>query len=387
MASELAEEMRSHRAEVVDAMVARTRDTLLSRDITLTPAALAELRPTAAECVDAVIDSIVEGDRWTATLPPGLIRWLKEMARLGVSLEEILRGFTMVGGVLIEFLVERLDERRAQDLLRNMAIWQGRNSDRLMNAFAAEYLKEAERLEAAPIRRLAERVKNVLDGGSVTNAGLDYRLDASHIGLIAVGARAELACRSLAEKLGCALLLLPEDESTAWAWLGARRQIEFAELERAIATEAGGLVVAAGEPRDGVVGWRLTHREAQTALPVALLDGQRLTRCSDVALLAYGLCDEAIGGSLVDRYLRPLERHRDNANLRETLRTYLRLNCNAASAASSLGVNRHTVQRRLTRVEQAIGESLPGRRAELEVALRLTDLTGNREPRRAITSR
>lgn len=378
MASELAAAMRSHSEEVVDAVLARMRETVLELDISLTPKTLAELRPAAVEAVNAVIDSIVEGDSWTPTLPPGAVRLFREMARQGVSLEEVLRGFTMVGGVLIEFLVERLDERQAEGLLRFMAAWQGRNSDGLMNAVAAAYTKEIERLEAAPSQRLGENVKKVLDGGSVENAELEYQLDASHIGLIAVGSRAGLTCRSLAEKLGCELLLLPEDESTAWAWLGARRQIEFAELERAIATEAGAPVMAAGEPRDGVTGWRLTHREARSALPVALLDGGRLTRYSDVALLASALCDEAAGRTLLDRYLKPLERHRDSATLRRTLRTYFELDCNAASTASSLGVNRHTVQRRLTRAEEAIGESMSARRAELSVALRLEDLTERR---------
>jgi len=267
-----------------------------------------------------------------------------------------------------------------------MAAWQGRNSDRLMNAFAAEYTKEVERLDRAPTRQRVEQARKILDGGSADKAGLGYRLDAFHVGLIAIGAKADLTCHRLAEKLGCDLLLVPEDENAVWAWLGTRRQIEFAELERLVDTGPNTPILAAGESRNGVGGWRLTHREAQNARPVALLEGPGLTRCSNVALLAYAVGDEAIGRSLVDRYLQPLERHRDCLALRETLRSYFDLDCNAASTASSLGVNRHTVQRRLTRVEQTIGESLPDCRAELDVALRLEGLTARRSEPVLLTS-
>jgi DNA-binding PucR family transcriptional regulator len=57
------------------------------------------------------------------------------------------------------------------------------------------------------------------------------------------------------------------------------------------------------------------------------------------------------------------------------VRTYLDLDCNAASTASALDVNRHTVQRRLKKIEEAIGERLSARRAELDVVLRLERLT------------
>ena len=137
--------------------------------------------------------------------------------------------------------------------------------------------------------------------------------------------------------------------------------------------------MAVGEPREGIHGWRRTHREAQAALIVAQIERPRLTRYSDVALLAEALRGNVSGPSLVDRYLKPLDRRRDGDGLRETLRAYLDRDCNAASAAAALGVDRHTVQRRLRRVEMAVGESVSARRAELEVALRLEQLTAMME--------
>jgi purine catabolism regulator len=75
--------------------------------------------------------------------------------------------------------------------------------------------------------------------------------------------------------------------------------------------------------------------------------------------------------SLVDAYLGPLDRDRAARHLRETLRAYFASDCNAVSTAEALGVDRHTVQRRLRRVEQAVGRSVDECRVEMDVALRV----------------
>jgi DNA-binding PucR family transcriptional regulator len=105
-----------------------------------------------------------------------------------------------------------------------------------------------------------------------------------------------------------------------------------------------------------------------------LYQPQQLVRGSDVVLLAAAIHDDTMRKSLVDRYLGPLGERRDAGTLRETLRTYFSLDCNAASAAAALGVNRHTVQRRLQKVEKTIGRSLDTCRAEMDVALRVEQL-------------
>jgi DNA-binding PucR family transcriptional regulator len=167
----------------------------------------------------------------------------------------------------------------------------------------------------------------------------------------------------------------PDAEHTFWAWIGAPRQLDFADLERSVATVSDLPTISAGEPRDGAGGWRLSHLEAESAAPVAQLEKPGLVRHANVALLASALCHEATGRSLTDRYLKPLDRHRDGEDLRRTLRAYFELSCNAASTASALGVNRHTVQRRLKRVEESIGQPSSSRHAEFSVALRLEQLT------------
>jgi DNA-binding PucR family transcriptional regulator len=100
-----------------------------------------------------------------------------------------------------------------------------------------------------------------------------------------------------------------------------------------------------------------------------------------VILLAAVLRDEPLAESLRETYLTPLDEHGDSGLLRETLRAYFAAGFNAATAAAALGVDRHTVQRRLRKVEEALGRLLHTCHAEVEVALSLEELDS--EPNRA----
>ncbi len=366
--------MRAHSEEVEQAFTARMRSGI---DSPIDAEVMAGIGPAAFDSVSAMIESFEQGDEWTPTLPPGLTAAIRYSARHDVPLELLMRSVTIMGSVFVEFLVGKLNESEAVLVMQYIATWQSRNLDRVLGLFAAEYADELERLNRSPTRALGERVERLLTGGSEDAATLEYQLDAWHIGLVVTGEKMDLVCRRLAETLGCDILIVPGGgEDTLWAWLGAPRQIQFSEFEQSALTTAAALRIGAGEPRDGIKGWRLTHQEALAALPVAKLEGQGVVRYSNVSLLASALCDEATGRSLLDRYLKPLDRHRDARDLRKTLRVYFDLSCNAVSTASALGVNRHTIQRRLKRVEEAIGEPASARQAEFGVALRLEELTG-----------
>jgi hypothetical protein len=94
-------------------------------------------------------------------------------------------------------------------------------------------------------------------------------------------------------------------------------------------------------------------------------------------LLAAALEDEALGASLVD-FLAPLRSRPDGgAALLRTLRAYLDAECNGSSAASALKVRRQTVGNRLRLVEHLLDRPLRSCLAELDVALRLVDLSAD----------
>ena len=216
----------------------------------------------------------------------------------------------------------------------------------------------------------------MLAGESLDTSGLGYDFDVHHVGAMACGPEAAEALRRLAAVLDRSLLLLRRDEETAWAWLGGRQALEFEAVEQA-SRRAGPPrpPSAVGEPGKSIAGWRLSHRQAQAALPIALRTADALTRYADVALLASVLQDDLLVASLRQLYLVPLEAERDGGEaLRETLRAYFAAERNVSSAAATLGVSRRTVASRLHAIEERFGCPLGACAADAEAALRLQDL-------------
>ena len=361
--------LRARSQDVERAIVAKGLD--IEPVVNASPEGHAGLQAFARSGVDVLAAAIEGGPDWTPGLSPAALAQIRFWARNDVPLDAVMRGFYSVTSTLLEFLSEEIADL-PPGALPYLAGIQAQHGGRLMEAIATEYEGEVARLDRSP----AKRVAKLLEGESVDASELGYELDAWHLGAVAVGPKSELLARELAEKLGCQLLFVPHAAETAWLWLGARRAVPFAELERSVRSGARTDVsLAVGESREGADGWRLTHQEAQTALAVMLRKPQRLTRCSDVVLSAAVMRDEEMRRFLVEAYLRPLKECRDGDVLRETLRTYVSLDYNAASTAATLGVDPHTVQRRLRRIEAAIGRPLDSCRAELDIALRVEQLT------------
>jgi hypothetical protein len=238
-------------------------------------------------------------------------------------------------------------------------------------------MDELERMRRSPAQRLAERVERLLAGDAPADAaGLDYELDAWHLGLVVTGSRPDVAARTLGTGLSRQLLVVQRGQDAAWAGLGGREKLDATDVEHyQSAGVLGDASLAIGEPRRGLEGWRLTHHEARAAQQVMLRRPRPLIRASEVVLLAAVLRDELLGRSLRETYLAPLDANGDSGiGLRETLRAYFDAGFNAATAAAALGVDRHTVQRRLRKVEEAIGRLLHSCHAEIEVALIMEEL-------------
>jgi hypothetical protein len=370
---ELAARVRTRSAEIEQAFVARVG---AIAKFEMDAEFLVGLRAASQETIDYALSAVEEGESWVVAVPPSVAAQIRLLAREGASLEVMLRGYSTVHDLLMEFLTEEMDPL-PQDELGHMLRVQSQQSDKLMMAFTNEYTSEVARLERSSTQRLAEQVQRLLAGEPTQGAELDYDLSAWHLGIIAAGQASELTVRRLAEELGCRLLLVPRGPETIWAWLGAQRSISVAEFERLASSKLGASVsFAIGESRQGIDGWRLSHQEAQTARAIVLRSSGRFARCSDVVLSAAVIRDETIARFLLDAFLGPLEKRNDGEVLRRTLRSYLAVGCNAASAAASLGIDRHTVQRHLGKIEESLGRPLDSCRAELQVALRVETLMG-----------
>jgi PucR-like helix-turn-helix protein/diguanylate cyclase with GGDEF domain len=335
----------------------------------------AYLRATVAESIDYALLGIERGEEWEGPIPEAAMVQARRAARTGVKLDAILRRYAAGDRLVGEFVVDEAAQL-PNEAMRPLVRAQGPHVDRMMAAVATEYMEELERIRRSPAQRVAERVQRLLAADSPADAaGLDYELDAWHLGLVITSSRPDVAARTLSAGLNRQLLVVPRGNDSAWAWLGGRQRTMVDELERYLgAGLLGDVALAVGESHRGLEGWRLTHHEAKAAQQVMMRRPQPLTRASDVILLAAVLRDEMLAQSLREAYLAPLDDGDSGLGLRETLRAYFDAGFNAATAAAVLEVDRHTVQRRLRKVEEALGRLLHSCHAELEVALTLEEL-------------
>ena len=367
LAAELISHLRLVSPQVEDLLVARFLeiDAAANRD----PEFVACVTAAARESVDLFASIIELGNSSTPCLPPAFARQTRYLARSGVPLDVVMRCYSIVP-LLVRFIAKG---DLSKDALSYLLEIQGPQGDRLMGGIAAEYRDELEWLERSSSGHLAEVVEKLLAGESADTTALDYELDESHLGLIAVSFDPQPLLDAMARRHGCRILAVPRGADTSWIWLGGDLAASPEELESFIPVSGDAVSLAVGEPRAGIEGWRQTHREAKTALGVNF-GPQRLLRCADVVLPAALSRNQEIHRFFLDAYLRPLARQRDADLMRKTLRTYMDHGCNATSTATSLGVDRHTIQRRLRRAEEILGRRVDACRSELEVALHLEQL-------------
>jgi sugar diacid utilization regulator len=213
-------------------------------------------------------------------------------------------------------------------------------------------------------------------GELVDTSELGYELDCHHLGLMVKGEGVEELMRGVASALDCRLLAVKREEEPKWAcWLGRKHRPEPEEAVRVLADVVPDqMIVTLGEPAEGLAGWRFSHIQAKTALPIAESRGQAILRYAEVAVLASIARDDVVANSLRQLYLAPLERARDGGKIaRQTLRAYFEAERNISSTAAALGVDRRTVRNRIASIEELLGRPLRGSLADLEIALRLAD--------------
>jgi AcrR family transcriptional regulator len=401
--------LRARREELVGALFARVRAGALASSGDDDAEYVSGLRAAVYATVEYVLTGIERGVGWEGSIPVVAAEQARRAARVGVPLETVLRRY-LAGHTLFERFV--MDEAARgeengipptpREAVQGALRAQAAVLDRLLERIAGEYGDELQRMRRSPEQRRCERVRRLLEGaavedGAVDEAGLDYELEGRwHLGVIATGTGAAQAVRGLAVKGDRQLLSVERGERSVWAWLGGRERFAVWEVERVIGTGSHppsdgvephgmeshppGVVLAIGEPARGVEGWRLTHQQARAALVVALRrrgpGGGAVTRYADVALLASALKDEGLSRALIEVYIAPLEDRRGGDRmLLQTLRAYFAAERNVSSAAAALGIARNTLESRLRTIEVKLGRTLHPCPPELEVALRLDEIT------------
>jgi hypothetical protein len=244
-----------------------------------------------------------------------------------------------------------------------------------------EYLEDGQG-STRPLDSLEQRraaiVQRLLVGesvGATDIAALDYEVHSWwHLGLIATGAGAGAYVQRLKAHFGRRLLVLRGPGAVA-AWLCAQTKGVDVEVDTLARMRDTSTSVAIGEPGRDLAGWRLTHEQAKAALQIAIRRPDRIALYAKDRLLAGILHDATLVESLRRAYLIPLRGQRDGGvALRQTLRAYIDLECNATSAGHALQVGRRAINRRVCAAERLIGCPLHECLAELDVALRLAEL-------------
>jgi hypothetical protein len=383
----LSERLQARRGEIEQTILTRIR-TLAEAEGPLDPDYGTGLRAAVPAAIDYGLAGIQESDGRLPSVPVALLTQARVAARCGVSLDTVLRRYIAGYTLLSDFLI---GEAEASGILRGAALQrllraQATLFDRVIAAVTEEYGREAGSHRAPTEQRRVERVQRLLAGELLDTSELLYDVEAFHLGTIASGEGGAEAIRDLAAVLDRRALIIPRGDETVWAWLGGRCGVDSEELERALGDSwPAGVALAVGESRQGLVGWRLTHQQAQAALPIALGNPHSPVRYSKVALLASMLQDDLLSTSLRELFLDPLSEERDGGEvLRETLRAYFTAERSASSAAAALGVNRHTVTNRLRTVEERIGRSLSTCSTEMDAALRLDGLGRHILPYRSL---
>jgi hypothetical protein len=337
------------------------------------PSYLIGLRAALAAALDYGFAALAAPEREPPPVPVELLAQARLAARNGVSLNAVLRRYAAGHSLLADGLLEEaaavgVGATELKDLLRALA----RRYDRIVAAVSEEYEREAAAEPRGAERRRYALLLRLLAGESLDPGALDYPFGAHHLAIVAFGEHVGAALTELGERLDRRLLLAEPDLHSVWAWLGGRRRFECEELA-ALARYPWpeGCAIACGEPGHGLAGWRLSHRQAAVALPVAQGAAQDFVHYPDVALLAAVLSDDLLAASLRQAYLIPLEAEGDVGTAKSTLRAYFAAACNVSSTAAALSVTRTTVRRRLLAVEERYGSPLENIGAEVELALRL----------------
>ena len=373
----LASRLRTRFPEI-EASLAALVDTISNPHEVPDPIYLDSLHGLRTAILEYAADVVEFGERRAAEVPPAVRAVARMAARSGVALDTVLRRYAAGNAFIGDVLLEEAERAEVTSpVLRRVLHRQATLFGHLLEAVTEEHVREA---KSRPTTSGAWR-HTYIEGllvGRLPNRGveLDYDLDGHHIGLMVSGNGAHEVIRELAKRLDRRLLAGSPEEESAWVcWLGGASPLEAEQALRALREIALDQVfVGVGEPGEGLSGWRLSHRQAKAALPIAERRGEHVVRYADVAVLASILRDDLGILSLRQLYLEPLESGRDGGRVaRETLRAYFATERNISSTAAALGVDRRTVTNRIRAIEELFGRPLSDFATDLETALRLAD--------------
>ena len=358
---------------------------------------LALLEASVGENVTTALHVMQHGiDLENVHTPAAAEEYARRLAQRGVPIAALLRAYRIGATRFQDWCLGELGRStddasvisaaglRIADVL---ATYIDRVSEELVSAYEAEKESWLRNLSAAR----GARVRALLSGDRIdlesSEAILGYRLRQHHVGVVCWAGQAEAAGGTLARleqatvelgrRAGCEgrPIFLPQDETSAWAWLplGARDTFSLQAASTCAAETAAGTRFALGAPGSGVAGFRRTHQQALGAHAVALAagpSGQPLTSFAEVAPLALMSGSIELVRAWVIETLGPLADDDDHHSmLRDTVRVFLQEGGSFKATAERLTLHKNTVQYRVRKAEESLGQPVGEDRLNVALAL------------------
>jgi hypothetical protein len=318
-----------------------------------------------------------EGTDSAAEVPDATLEFVRQLARRGIPIDDVLRCLRYGYGSLWRRVADRLRQEPGGDSGELVSLWTEqylRHTSWLGDSTVAIYTEERRRWVRTAGAVRAQTVGQLLDGEPVdvdlASNRLGYELRRRHLALVAwvdptVDANEALkllgdAVAAAAGAVGCgAPLVVNEGIHGSWAWAATTPGHDDRDIVEHLAS--GGVHLAVGRCGEGVDGFRASHRDAKEARRVARLAEQAptVTRYGSIEFTALMSADVDRSRGYVHSRLGPLAMADPAADvLRRTLLAYLESGSSKLVAASELAVHHHTVANRLRRIEELLGHPL-----------------------------
>ena len=351
-----------------------------------------------ASGVDSNVDTVLQIlqhriDLAAVQAPAAAMEYARRLAQRATPLTALLRayrvGHTCFADWLLEELARQADDAEmisavTLDMSRTVAGYIDQTSEEMVSAYAQERENWLRNRSAARAARIRDLLSGVRVDVAAAEATLGYRLRQYHVGLVCwVGGaatadeitRLERAVGHVAQQAACRgdPVLLPHDESSAWAWLPLGIRDMFEPATASTASLDGDIHFAFGDAAKGTTGFRLTHQQAVAAQAVALAAGSppaRVVAFSEVAPVAMMLRSAELLRAWVLSTLADLATDDEHhARLRDTLLVFLRNGGSYKTTAEQLMLHKNTVQYRIRRAEESLGRPVGANRHDVELAL------------------
>jgi DNA-binding PucR family transcriptional regulator len=357
-----------------------------------------------AASVEGNVDTVLRALRYDIAVerveaPTAALEYARRLAQQGMPVNALVRAY-------------RLGQRRMNELvfaeLRSIAIpepmrvgvieaitatmfeyidWMSQQVVAIYEEERERWLENQNSLRTLRVREVLAAHKTIDVDAATTS--IRYPLRWHHLGLVLwypdVGAEGdELArlqrfLRELAESAGAAAapLFVAADRTCGWGWLPyrARAADASAAVRQFALARQDAPSVAIGTMADGVLGFRQSHREAETARSVSVIAKRpepTVISASDpgLSVVARLGCDVAETRDWVATVLGDLAIDNENdGRLRDTLRVFLACGASYKVAAEELNLHFNSVKYRVGRAVARRGREIGSDRLDVELAL------------------